>query len=822
MAVLTFTPSSYDSANSSYNTSYNSSGDKATNGVYNGLVPSNGCGSESNATRTCVFSNTGNGVQSYLTYSFDCSSIPNNATIDSVSCTAKASFYKSSSTTFFSSQILQLYNGTTAKGSTATVTGNGASGSTHTFDGGTWTRDELQNAKIRYTVTRSTNSTDSAASFSFWGATLTVNYSYQGITYQITSVSNTDLVDSIDPEGTTNVTEGGDYTLNIYADDISNVVVEDNGTDVTSQLVQKENANSDSTVLGTYALVSGGFNEQGASYFQGIVGKGVDGSQTTSNYYSNGSSTIAVFTYNLSFSSIPSNATITRLYCQVNGHAESTSRNNEYMCVQLRTGNTELSSELNFKTIGTSNSTQTIEATTLPTVEQLENLVLYCRLGYYGGAINGATCYIEYTTPNQYFWQYTLSNVNDDHTIYVTESVVIPPDEDPQKTYYPVTISSINATTEPNKGTTRVESGTTETITIYPSDPLLSLAIDNGVDITSQLVHHGGVIPDPTVATAPGASYGFNLNSSTGYYVSTNAGVSSSAAVCRVTFDLPVRCLVTFQYINYAEGTYDFGVFGKIDTTLSTNAWKSSSSAGDSTTDAGLEQIRLNTRSSNTSTPQTLTYEIQSGEHYIDIKYGKDQASDENNDSLQWKITNIEPLEANDYYTYTLSNISEQHSLIFIFGNVTYYFVNSSTSTNSKLYPNGQMVQLPGDDYKLVIIPEDSNDTVTVTDNNTDVTSQLERKEVTTEKEGVSTTVVNYIYRLTNIQATHNIVVSSSTGTKNVYINDNGWVSGTDILKKDNDRWSSVKYTRIYIHNGTTWIEDAQRVISAKGIIVRL
>ena len=818
MAVLTFTPSSYDSVNSSYNTSYNDSNNNATNGVYDGLVPSNGCGSESNTTRTCVFSNTGDGAQSYLTYSFDCSSIPNNATIDSVSCTAKASFYKSGSTTYFSSQILQLYNGTTAKGSTASVTGNGASGSTHTFDGGTWTRDELQNAKIRYTVTRSSGSS-SAASFSFWGATLTVNYSYQGITYQITSVSNTDLVDSIDPEGTTDVTEGGDYTLNIYADDISNVVVEDNGTDVTSQLVQKQNANSDSTVLGAYTLISGTFSGSGASYFQGIVGKGVDGSQTTSNYYSNGSNTITVFTYSLSFSSIPSNAVITRLYCQVNGHAESTSRENEYMCAQLRTGDTELSSELNFKSIGTSNTTQTIEAITLPTVEQLENLVLYCRLGYYGGAINGATCYIEYTTPNQYFWQYTLSNVSDEHTIYVTENVVIPPDEDPQKTYYPVTISSINATTEPNKGTTRVESGTTETITIYPSDPLLSLAIDNGVDITSQLVHHGGVIPDPTVATAPGASYGFNLNSSTGYYVSANKGVDKSASVCRVSFNLPVRCLVTLQFINYAEATYDFGVFGNIDASLSTTYY-SAGSGGATITDTDYK-LACNTSSYNTSSTQTLTYEIPSGAHYIDIKFSKDDATASNNDTLQWKITDIEPLEANDYYTYTLSNISEQHSLIFIFGNVTYYFVNSSTNSSSKLFPNGQMVQLPGDDYRLVIIPEDNNDTVTVTDNNTDVTAQLERKEVTTEKEGVSTTVVNYIYRLTDIQATHNIVVSSSTGTKNVYIKDNGWVSSTDILKKDNDRWSSIRYTRIYIHNGTAWIEDAQRVISTKGVITQ-
>lgn len=812
MAIIndskTFIPSSYDSVNSSVN------GTDSTN------TPSNGLTEATSTTRAAFTSFTTANSTTRFYYRFDCSSIPQNATINSVTCDFKATC----SSDYFNTRIAQLCYGTTKKGEPVTITNTSINYTVRVqtiTNGGSWTREELNGIGIVVEAIRGTNTNE--FTLSFYGATLTVNYS---VTYRITSVSNTDLVDSIDPEGTTDVTEGGDYTLNIYADDISNVVVEDNGNDVTNQLVQKEkiNTGSLSTVLGTYTLVSGGFSEQGASYFQGIVGKGVDGSQTTSDYYSSGSGTITVFTYELSFSNVPSNATITRLYCQVNGHAERTSQSDEYMCVQLRTGNTELTSELNFKTIGTSNSTQTIEATTLPTVEQLENLVLYCRLGYYGGAINGATCYIEYTLPptGEYYWEYTLSNVSADHTIYVTEAVVIPPDEDPQKTYYPVTISSINATTEPNKGTTRVESGTTETITIYPSDPLLSLAIDNGVDITSQLVQHGGVIPDPTVTTAPGASYGFNLNSTTGYYVSTNAGVSSSAAVCRVTFDLPVRCLVTFQYINYAEATYDFGVFGKIDTTLSTNAWNSSRYGGDSTTDAGLEQIRLNTSSSNTSTPQTLTYEIQSGEHYIDIKYGKDQASDKNNDSLQWKITDIEPLETNDYYTYTLSNISEQHSLIFIFGNVTYYFVNSSTSTNSKLYPNGQMVQLPGDDYKLVIIPEDNNDTVTVTDNNTDVTSQLERKEVTTEKEGVSITVVNYIYRLIDIQATHNIVVSSSTGTKNVYINNSGWVSGTDILKKDNDRWSSIRYTRIYIHNGTAWIEDAQRIISAKGIMTNV
>jgi hypothetical protein len=66
-----------------------------------------------------------------------------------------------------------------------------------------------------------------------------------------------------------------------------------------------------------------------------------------------------------------------------------------------------------------------------------------------------------------------------------------------------------------------------------------------------------------------------------------------------------------------------------------------------------------------------LNYEIDAGEHYIDVKYGKDQSSDSGNDSLQFKLE-IETLESNNNYTYTLNNISGSHSLIFVFGDVTY------------------------------------------------------------------------------------------------------------------------------------------------------
>ena len=162
------------------------------------------------------------------------------------------------------------------------------------------------------------------------------------------------------------------------------------------------------------------------------------------------------------------------------------------------------------------------------------------------------------------------------------------------------------------------------TVTITPSDPQLTLALDNGVDITSQLV---GGIPTNTYAVTTqvsGASYGFPLNSSTGYYTSNNDGVSSSAAVCRVNFDFETECLVTIQYINYAEATYDYGIFGDVDEALSTSY----------TADSGAYHT-CNASSDNTSSVQTLTYTIPAGTHFIDIKYRKDNYTDSNNDDLR-------------------------------------------------------------------------------------------------------------------------------------------------------------------------------------------
>lgn len=431
--------------------------------------------------------------------------------------------------------------------------------------------------------------------------------------------------------------------------------------------------------------------------------------------------------------------------------------------------------------------------------------------------IDGETCTFSATVENGYLfdgWYESDSFDGDPYsieptfTLKITENTtlypkavkegVVPPDEDPTKIFYPITISSINARTSPSKGTTKVESGTSKTIKITPKDPLLTLATDNGTDITNQLVGNGTPISYPTVATAPNAQYGFSLNSSSGYYVSTNNGQANSAAVARLEFNFPVMCLVTIQYINYAETGNDFGIFGNIDTALSTGH----------TVDTNAKLL-CNNASYNISTPQTLTYEVDSGSHYIDIKYRKNDTVNSNNDTLQFKVLSIEPLEVYDfYYTYDLANINQDHTLNFVFGNVEYYFVTSQTSSNAQLYPYGQTVILPGDEYRLTIVPENQNEIVTLYDNGTDVSSQLQLVNVEREEGGQTVIIKNYIYRLSNVQGAHNLSVQTTKPVIPLLVKTNGgWISAS-YYGKANDTWIKLSLEDIYAHNGVKWIKN--------------
>lgn len=355
--------------------------------------------------------------------------------------------------------------------------------------------------------------------------------------------------------------------------------------------------------------------------YQNAIGKGADTTAVSGNDYSNGgSSSTATISYAFEFPDIPENADITSVTCQVKGHLESTSRSTANL--QLYAGTTAKGTRTKF----TSTSAQTITVTAGTwTRAEIDTMTLRFTIGYYGGLINGATVTVSYSY----------------------DDVV-----------YTVTVDNqTSATVTANP--TEVRPGQSSEI---KADSITGLTItDNGADVTSQFQEKQDTAETYSVETT--GSYGFALNSS-GYYQSQNKGVSKTAAVCRVNFHVPVAATITFTFINYAEAAYDFGVFGNIDTALNTNYYPAGNS-GATISDSSYK-LACNTSTHNKSSEQTLTYSMTAGDHFIDVKYSKDDASDSNNDTLQFKVSISldEPFTPSTYYAYTITNIQGDHTII--------------------------------------------------------------------------------------------------------------------------------------------------------------
>lgn len=367
---------------------------------------------DTDSTTYATITNSRTSTTSYYAYirGFNFSDIPNNAVVSDFTIRIKCNYSGGYS------QAMYLYDGTsTSMGSSDSIS---STVTTHEFTCN-YTWEQVVSAGsdfgIRINCRRSSRNTTSYVYV--YGAEIEVTYTIPNPRTITTSLTGSG---TIDPSGTNTYYDGDEFELIIDPTNESDTVtVTRNSSDITSQIVRHAGGEtSEQNVLGEYTLISGGFNS-GESWFQGIVGNGYDTSDTTtSNYYSSSSSTQAVFRYDVSFTGIPDNATITDLYMMVNGHAESTSNSSEYMCVQLVSGNTDLSDQLNFKSVGTSNSTQTVRATTTPTIAQLENLAIECTLGYYGGAINGATVFLTYEVSGVYYTYSTT--ISEDMTIAVT------------------------------------------------------------------------------------------------------------------------------------------------------------------------------------------------------------------------------------------------------------------------------------------------------------------------------------------------------------------------------------------------------------------
>ena len=97
------------------------------------------------------------------------------------------------------------------------------------------------------------------------------------------------------------------------------------------------------------------------------------------------------------------------------------------------------------------------------------------------------------------------------------------------------------------------------------------------------------------------------------------------------------------------------------------------------------------------------------------------------------------------------------------------------------------MVKLKGYNYSLTVVPDDANATVTVTDNNVDVSSSLVYEEGT-DKSGNK--VANYTYKISNVTAAHNVIVTTGGGGTKIYMKVNGtWTEFSKVYKKVNGSW---------------------------------
>lgn len=370
----------------------------------------------------------------------------------------------------------------------------------------------------------------------------------------------------------------------------------------------------------------------------GLTGMSISGSYPVTNAYTDETSTSyarysirqsttgsVYFTFDTS--DLPESATITSVTAKARARVSSTTRVTNTKC-QLYTGTTAKGSNSTFATTSNPPTAITLTAGTW-TRSELNDLRLFV-----GGTASSSSS-------SRYIYFYGAS-------VTITYTVAT----------YDVTISnSTSATITANPA--EVEAGETSEIR---ADTLagITVKLDN-TDITSQFTQRTET--PYTIEFENRGTYGFALNGS-GYYQSANKGVDKSCSVCRVNLDLAAAATVTFQYINYAEATYDFGVFGNIDVALTTNYYPAGSSGA--TISETSYRKACNTSADNTSSVQTLTYSVSAGEHFIDVKYSKDDGSAANNDTLQFKVTvtmdgGYTPAT---YYGYDISNVQADHTVL--------------------------------------------------------------------------------------------------------------------------------------------------------------
>ena len=132
---------------------------------------------------------------------------------------------------------------------------------------------------------------------------------------------------------------------------------------------------------------------------------------------------------------------------------------------------------------------------------------------------------------------------------------------------------------------------------------------------------------DPTTVTIEkiGSNYTFTEDAD-GYYKPTNRGVHGSFGICRIRIvNKEADKEIKMYWMQSSEQSYDYGMVGKLDTALSL------SSSVDS-------NLLFNAYGRSATSPQILSLEAPSGEHFYDVKYRKDGSVNSGWDMFEFRL----------------------------------------------------------------------------------------------------------------------------------------------------------------------------------------
>lgn len=348
----------------------------------------------------------------YVYFTFDTSDIPDNATITAITGNFKA---KVSSTSRVTNTVAQLCTGTTTKGSNVTFDSTTASVRSLTTGGASaWTRANLNDLRLKIGGTASSSS--SSRRIDFYGADVTITYTYTETTYDVTITNNTDVTVTTD-----NTTPLAGDTVNIIASTLDNINVTDNGTNVNSQFVLvssgSESAYPTSNTNSNFTLtnIDNAYN---------------DSTNTTYATLQLAGSTTGTIYFNFPSFILPSGATLQSVACtaklQFNANNSTSGFTSSF---QMYTGSTAKGSSTQWVSSGSNVAVNTYNVTMGSwSASDLSSPKLYITATNSARStarqiyVYGATMTITYQMASGGVYVYTISNVSANHTIVVISS----------------------------------------------------------------------------------------------------------------------------------------------------------------------------------------------------------------------------------------------------------------------------------------------------------------------------------------------------------------------------------------------------------------